>query len=214
MTLFVWQVGLDVTHSVVMQGQQLTELKGRGRFGDFLHQISRFYLQYHRCARAVLKRSSSLPELTHTYVEACCALCADMLFSAYVRCSSHMRASYASFHLALPRGTVPCPCRDSYGTDAIYVHDPTAMAAVLAPELFTWCEGEVRVVTSGVAAGHTILDRGLKQWNEPNAWTGRPKAKVAVGVQSEAVVKLMWGLMSAHDGDLDQWQQLDHRLKG
>lgn len=59
MTLFVWQVGLDVTHSVVMQGQQLTELKGRGWFGDFLHQISRFYLQYHRCARRSEKKQSA-----------------------------------------------------------------------------------------------------------------------------------------------------------
>ena len=28
--------------------------------------------------------------------------------------------------------------------DAIYVHDPTAMAAVLAPELFTWEQGQAR----------------------------------------------------------------------
>ncbi len=56
---------------------------------------------------------------------------------------------------------------------------------------------QVRVVTSDIAAGHTILDRGLKQWNGPNAWTGRPKVKVAIGVQSEAVVRLMRDLMSA-----------------
>lgn len=39
-----------------------------------------------------------------------------------------------------------CPScdRDSYGMDAIYVHDPTAMAAVLAPELFGWEEGQAR----------------------------------------------------------------------
>ena len=88
-------------------------------------------------------------------------------------------------------------CRDSYGKDAIYVHDPTAMAAVLAPQLFTWTEGQLRVVSSGFAAGHTILDQGLKQWNGPNAWTERPQVKVALGVQAEAVARLMWGLMSA-----------------
>ena len=88
-------------------------------------------------------------------------------------------------------------CRDSYGKDAIYVHDPTAMAAVLRPELFTWAAGEVRVLTSGVAAGHTIMDRGLKRWNGPNAWSGRPKVQVALGVQAPEVVDLMWRLMSA-----------------
>lgn len=42
-------VGLDVTHEVVMEGKQLDQLEGRGQFGSFLHKISRFYLQYHRC---------------------------------------------------------------------------------------------------------------------------------------------------------------------
>jgi inosine-uridine nucleoside N-ribohydrolase len=41
-------VGLDVTHHVEMTGQQLAELEGQGRFGSFLHKISKFYLQYHR----------------------------------------------------------------------------------------------------------------------------------------------------------------------
>ncbi len=44
------QVGLDVTHRVQITGAQLAALDGRGRFGGFLHQISRFYLQYHMCA--------------------------------------------------------------------------------------------------------------------------------------------------------------------
>ena len=70
------------------------------------------------------------------------------------------------------------------------------MAAVLRPEMFTWAEGEIRVLTEGVAAGHTIMDRGLKRWNSPNAWSSRPKVQVAVGVQAAEVVQLMWKLMS------------------
>lgn len=42
-------MGLDVTHRVQISGAQLAALDGRGRFGGFLHQISRFYLQYHMC---------------------------------------------------------------------------------------------------------------------------------------------------------------------
>lgn len=34
---------------------------------------------------------------------------------------------------------------------------------------------QVRVVSEGFARGLTILDRNLKAWNAPNAWTERPK---------------------------------------
>lgn len=127
-------VGLDVTHSVRITGQQLTSLRTCGRFGDFLQSISVFYLKYHT---------------------------------------------------------------ESYGMDAIYVHDPTAMAAVLAPELFGWEEGQMCVVVDGFARGQTILDRNLKEWNAPSAWTGKPKVKVATSVQSEGVAHLMYDLMAA-----------------
>ena len=31
--------------------------------------------------------------------------------------------------------------REAYGMEAVYVHDPTAFAAVIQPELFTWKAG-------------------------------------------------------------------------
>lgn len=41
-------VGLDVTHSCQFTAEDLAGLAGQGRFGTFLQQIARFYLQYHR----------------------------------------------------------------------------------------------------------------------------------------------------------------------
>lgn len=42
--------------------------------------------------------------------------------------------------------------------EAIFLHDPTAMAALLKPELFTWERGAVRVATDGVTQGQTVMD--------------------------------------------------------
>ena len=41
-------VGLDVTHACQFTAEDLQGLAGQGRFGTFLQQITRFYLQYHR----------------------------------------------------------------------------------------------------------------------------------------------------------------------
>lgn len=41
-------IGLDVTHRCIMTAEDLDNLKGQGKHGTFLHDISQFYLQYHR----------------------------------------------------------------------------------------------------------------------------------------------------------------------
>lgn len=69
-------------------------------------------------------------------------------------------------------------CRDSYDMDAVYVHDPAALAAVLQPSLFTWRPGQIRVLTESVARGMSVMDTGLKRWNRPHSWTDRPKVQV------------------------------------
>ncbi len=79
----------------------------------------------------------------------------------------------------------------------IYMHDPTALVAVLAPELFTWLAGEVRVVTEGVARGHTIMDVQKKRWHKPTEWAGRPKVQVAIGARSAEVCELCLDRMTA-----------------
>ncbi|XP_024393266.1 probable uridine nucleosidase 1 isoform X4 [Physcomitrium patens] len=48
--------------------------------------------------------------------------------------------------------------------DGIFLHDPTCMAALLDPTLFTFKNGAVRVETEGPCLGHTILGMGLKKY--------------------------------------------------
>ena len=73
------------------------------------------------------------------------------------------------------------------GIDAVYLHDPTAFTATIMPELFTWREARLRVLTEGIAAGMTIADVGQKNWNSPNAWSDRPLVKVALSVDASGV---------------------------
>ena len=51
----------------------------------------------------------------------------------------------------------------SVGLDGIFLHDPTALVAVLAPQLFGWHDGAVRVACDGLARGKTLLDTGAKK---------------------------------------------------
>lgn len=74
--------------------------------------------------------------------------------------------------------------RRVYGMAGVYVHDATALAAVVRPELFEWHKGAVLVVTDGPAKGHTIRDEGHKQWVGVNDWQGLPPIQVALGVRS------------------------------
>ena len=88
-------------------------------------------------------------------------------------------------------------CRESYDMDAVYVHDPAALAAVLRPSLFTWRPGQIRVLTESVARGMSVMDTGLKRWNKPHAWTDRPKVQVAVAVNAKAVTEMLLQRMAA-----------------
>lgn len=87
-------------------------------------------------------------------------------------------------------------CRTAYGVDAIFAHDPTALMAVLQPELFEWQPGRVRVLCDGIAKGKTMLDSGRRRWSVPNAWSEAPIAQVAVDVDAEAVVSAMMSRIS------------------
>ena len=73
----------------------------------------------------------------------------------------------------------------------MYVHDPAALMAVVRPDLFTWKQGAVRVVTEGLARGLTIADENLRKWNFPNAWVDRPQVQIATAVQDTELVSLV-----------------------
>ncbi|RME76260.1 MAG: nucleoside hydrolase [Chloroflexi bacterium] len=79
--------------------------------------------------------------------------------------------------------------RRYYNLNGAHTHDPSAIACVVDPSLFTTFRGPVRVVTEGIAAGQTILDRH-QQWFEPTPWSNRPPVKVCLGVDAPRLLAL------------------------
>lgn len=78
--------------------------------------------------------------------------------------------------------------QQSVGLDGIYLHDPSTLEAVLRPQLFEWASGPVRVGTQGVLRGRTVADLSGRAWRGSNEWTGRPRCRIATGVDAPAVV--------------------------
>lgn len=81
--------------------------------------------------------------------------------------------------------------RNSYSTKGVYLHDPTALLAAVNPSLITYTEGVVRVQTSGITRGLTILYNKQKRFAEVTEWSNKPTVKVAVTVDATTVVKLV-----------------------
>ncbi|WP_116141671.1 nucleoside hydrolase [Trinickia diaoshuihuensis] len=79
--------------------------------------------------------------------------------------------------------------RSSAGLEGIYVHDSSAVAYLLAPQLYLTRSGPVRVLTEGIAAGHTI-QKPIGFAAPAPAWDGRPACEVCVGVDSKRMLEL------------------------
>ncbi|WP_323120223.1 nucleoside hydrolase [Burkholderia alba] len=84
---------------------------------------------------------------------------------------------YEAFHLA------------SAGLAGIYVHDSSAVAYVVAPQLYTTRSGPVRVLTTGIAVGQTIQKPVAMGVPAPD-WDGRPSRDVCVGVDAHGMLEL------------------------
>ncbi|KAK7308351.1 hypothetical protein VNO77_41953 [Canavalia gladiata] len=80
---------------------------------------------------------------------------------------------------------------EAYNTNGVYLHDPTALLAAVDPSLVTCMEGIVRVQTSGITRGLTLLYNKQKRFGEINEWSDKPTVKVAVTVDAPRVVKLV-----------------------
>lgn len=65
--------------------------------------------------------------------------------------------------------------KDSF--DGCFMHDPTAVLAVVEPELFTMRESSIRVETEGDEMGRTLAEAGRET----------PAVRVCLGVHAEAV---------------------------
>ncbi|WCJ21802.1 Pyrimidine-specific ribonucleoside hydrolase RihA [Euphorbia peplus] len=80
---------------------------------------------------------------------------------------------------------------EAYNTSGVYLHDPAVLAAAVDPSLMTYIEGAVRVQTSGITRGLTILYNKKKRFGEVTEWSDKPSVKVAVTVDAPAIVKLL-----------------------
>jgi purine nucleosidase len=83
--------------------------------------------------------------------------------------------------------------RDREGIDGFFVHDASAVTYALHPEYFATLQGQIRVVTDGIAKGQTIVKRKGQKF-PPGAWDGRPLQTICTGVQSGRVLALYRGI--------------------
>ncbi len=86
----------------------------------------------------------------------------------------------------------------TYNLSGCHTHDPSAIAYLIDPTLFTIHKGPVRVQTEGLARGQTLLDR-RQRWRDPNGWTEQPAVDVCVGVDSERLLALYRERMTGAD---------------
>ena len=75
------------------------------------------------------------------------------------------------------------------GLNGCHVHDPSAIAYVIDPELFTLREGPVRVIDHGPAIGHTLQKFDGKS-HPHDEWAGFPAQRVGVAVRDQALLAL------------------------
>ncbi|KAJ6418964.1 hypothetical protein OIU84_029127 [Salix udensis] len=81
--------------------------------------------------------------------------------------------------------------QEAYSMGGVYLHDPTALLAAVNPSLLTYTEGAVRVQTTGITRGLTLLYNKQKRFGEVTEWTDKPTIKVAVTVDAPTVIKLL-----------------------
>ncbi|NAZ68519.1 nucleoside hydrolase [Vibrio toranzoniae] len=78
---------------------------------------------------------------------------------------------------------------EKVGMEGCHVHDPSAIAYVIQPSLFTCRSGSVRVVTDGPAEGMTI-QKGDQRKYMNDEWSPFPAQKVGVKVDDNALLSL------------------------
>lgn len=72
---------------------------------------------------------------------------------------------------------------------AAHTHDPSAIAYLIDPTLFRTESGAIRVLTEGVARGHTMMDR-RGHWSRPNEWSMHRPVNVCLDVDAERLLAL------------------------
>lgn len=91
--------------------------------------------------------------------------------------------------------------RRAVGVSGCFMHDASAVACMLAPELFTTRRGPVRVVCDGdIALGQTIQSPAGRRWFHGEAWEGLPDQQVCSAVRGDAVLELFLATMASKRG--------------
>ena len=120
----VTMIGLDVTTKLIMNDKILDAVRrDSARYGDFIYDISRFYLNFHVSQEGL--------------------------------------------------------------DGGFYVHDPSAVMYLISPSTFRTKKGPVRVITTGIGIGQTIIATNAHHL-ELEAWKDQPFVSVAIEVD-EAV---------------------------
>ena len=76
-----------------------------------------------------------------------------------------------------------------HGELACFMHDASAVAYLLQPDLFATTSGVVRVVTDGMAMGQTILSPGNRRYDSDH-WDLSERCQVCTEVDSDAMLAL------------------------
>jgi len=81
--------------------------------------------------------------------------------------------------------------RQRVGLDGMALHDSCACIYLVAPELFEYRSGPVRVVCGGLADGKTIQAPESGRRFEGSAWDGPPSQSVAIAVSPDKVLDIL-----------------------
>jgi len=82
------------------------------------------------------------------------------------------------------------------GIDGIYMHDPTAVMYLVAPELFKAQDCPVRVETESFSRGKTWPNFGGTDQDSPEAWQNRPPVSICMHVDDKTVIEEVIGRLS------------------
>lgn len=94
-------------------------------------------------------------------------------------------------HLAAVSAFYHAFFQQNHGFDGILLHDPTAVAYLLDPTLFTTRRWPVRVEAEGLSRGKTWPASGPTD-RVPEPWSGRPRIAVCTGVEAQRVADLVF----------------------
>ncbi|MEP1385264.1 MAG: nucleoside hydrolase [Paraglaciecola sp.] len=112
----------------------------------------------------------------------------SVMSNAYIEKLRDESATYGEFIYQISRFYSDFH-KESAGLDGFYVHDSSAVAYLLAPELFKVKQGPIRVICEGPAIGMTLCKTAEKVFPVDD-WHNKPKQQVCTDVDSQGLLDL------------------------